>query len=566
MTNNDVAAALAEVADLLAIEDANAFRVRAYRRAADVVRQHPDPVAGMDQAALTALPGLGKDLAGKIQDLTDTGHLAVLDELRHRLGPDVRSLLNVRGLGPKRVGQLRRELGVTTLADLHDALESGRVQALDGFGDALVARLRDAAEAAERHAGRVLWSHADQALQPLLDHLRTRHVDRIAAAGSYRRGRETVGDLDLLAMSDDADAVMAAFRAYPGVEVVEASGPTKTTAHLRGGLQVDLRVVEPAAWGAALVYFTGSKEHGIALRNRALRRSLKVNEYGVWDGEQRVAGAAEEDVYAALGLAWIPPELREADGEIDLAERGALPQLLHRDHLRGDLHVHTTWSDGRDDLETMVRAATEQGHHYLAITDHSPLLPMVNGLDAGRLARQAAAIAELHTPGLRVLRGCEVDILPDGSLDLPDAALQDLHVRVCSVHTALDLDADAQTARLLRAFENPYMQIWGHPTSRLLLKRDGIAFDQEAVLDAAAHHGIAIELNAQPDRLDASVAFARAAHARGIPLVVNTDAHAVAELDHLSHGIRQARRAGLSKKDVLNTRGTTAMLARLRQA
>lgn len=551
---NQVAEVFRTLADLLEIDGANPFRIRAYRKGADTITALGSSILE-HRGQLTSLAGIGKDLAGKIEEILDTGTLPLLEETAARVPLSLRQIARIRGLGPKRTAQLFRERGITTLDQLRVALETDALSDLDGFGPTLLKKIRTNLPLVEQHATRTLWHVASKEVEPLMATLRAAApMDSLDVAGSYRRRRETVGDLDLLAVSTEPEQVLEAFQTAPGIGNVEAAGSTKSTAYLDSGLQVDLRVVPADALGAALIYFTGSKEHNILLRERAQKRGLRLNEYGLFrEDDTRLDANTEEAIYAALDLAWVPPELRTGTDELVAAAAGATPTLVTADDLRGDLHMHTTWSDGKGTLEAMAAAAVARGHDYIAITDHSPLMPMVNGLDGERLAQQAEAIAALDTP-LHILRGIECDIRRDGTLDLPDDVLAELDLVVCAIHTHLDLELAEQTDRLLRAMENPHFMVWAHPTSRLLLQRAPIAFDRNAVLDTMADLNIAIEINAQPNRLDADPDLLRAARDRFIPVVISTDAHRTHELAHQPLGVHQARRAGLSPQHVLNTR------------
>lgn len=559
--NEDVAAALDEMAELLAIRGDNPFRVRAYQRAAQVVRTLPRPLAELGgPEAFDALPGIGPDLAGKLAELLRTGRLGALERLRREVPAGLRELLRLPGLGPVRVRALHAALGVRSPDDLRRRLEQGPIRGVRGFGPTLQARLRAALAATAAAAGQPRrWPRAlaAQYAEPLRDHLRNLGgVESVEIAGSYRRGRDTVGDLDLIVVArEDAGLdLAAALRRYADVVRLVAAGPTRCTAMLRNGLQADLRVVPPGSAGAALQYFTGSREHNLRLRRRAQERGLKLNEYGLFRGGRPIAGATEQDVLAALGLPWIAPELREDRGEIDAAERGALPQLVERADLAGDLHVHTSASDGRDSLDRMAQAAQARGLAYLAITDHSRYLGALHGLDAGRLSAQIDAIDTMNASlrGLTLLKGIEVDVLADGSLAMPDAVLARLDVVVAAIHGQFGLDARRQTTRILRALEHPYLTILAHPRGRLIGEREPIAFDLERVLEAARARPCYVELNAQPSRLDLDDLQCRAAAAHGVLVSIASDAHDAGELDYAEGGILQARRAWLTARQVLN--------------
>lgn len=558
-TNADLAAAFEQTADLLELQQANPFRVRAYRNAARVVGELKlELVAQVGGGKpLPRLPGIGADLAGKIEEFARSGHLALLDRLRRQIPSGVAEMLQLPGLGPKRVRALYEELHVTTMAQLARAARDGRIRELPGFGARTEERILEAIEAHSHKAHRLKLVTAAQYSSALLDWLRKAPgVGSVAAAGSLRRSRETVGDLDLLACAADGAAVCRHFVAYPEVAEVRASGETRATVLLASGVQVDLRVVPEASFGAALMYFTGSKAHNIRLRTLAIERGLKLNEYGLFDGRRTVAAATEAEVYEALGLPWIAPELREDRGEIEAALKGALPVLIERADLAGDLHAHTNWSDGTASIEAMARAAMAHGLSYLAISDHSRRLTVAHGLDPQRLARQCAEVEELNRglDGIELLTGIEVDVLEDGSLDLPDKALAPLDVVIAAVHSKFDLSRAAQTRRILLALDHPKVRILAHPVGRLIDRREPYDVDMLAVVRKCRALGVALELNAHPERLDLTDLACRMAKDEGARVVINSDAHSEHEFDNLEFGIGQARRGWLEKGDVINTR------------
>ncbi len=564
-TNRDVATIFEELADLLEIQGANPFRVRAYRGAARTVSSLPRSVADLvsEGADLTELSGIGKDLAAKVTEIVDTGTLAQLTDLKKEVSPELAMMLRIPGLGPKRVATLRAELGIDTLEKLEEAAASGRIAHIEGFGQKTQQKILDGlAEAAEEEK-RTTLAEADQVVQPYLAYLkRGPGIERLVVAGSYRRRRETVGDLDILATGSDGPRLIEHFVRYDSVKTVVSQGDTRSTVVLRSGMQVDLRVVPQTSYGAALLYFTGSKDHNVALRKRAVANSIKLNEYGAFREEKgggtatRIAGETEEEIYALFGMPLIAPELRENRGELEAATTDGLPHLVTRADLQGDLHVHTTASDGKATLEQMVNKARELGYAYIAITDHAKYLGIYNGLDAERLARQAEAIDALNEqyPDIEILKGSEVDILEDGSLALADEALAALDVVVASVHTQFGLSRQQQTERIIRAMDNPHVHIIGHPTGRMLNQRAAYPVDMEQLVEAALERGVFIEINSQPARLDMSDIQAKMARDMGLLVPVNTDAHATHHLDFVRFGIDQARRGWLRKGDVLNTR------------
>ncbi len=544
-----------QTADLLELQGDNPFRVRAYRRAARIVDGLPQSVGTLlsEGRDLSELPGIGKDLAGKIADIVATGHFTVLESLKKKLPGQIGDMAALPGLGPKRIKLLYDKLKVHTLDDLRGAVKSGRLGELKGFGPAIVGKLAAALDR-PRAPSRFKLATAEAEAEALLAYLRD--GGRVVVAGSYRRRRDTVGDLDVLATATNGAAIGEKMQRYENVAEVVAHGPTRTTVVLRSGLQVDMRAVPEESYGAALLYFTGSKAHNIALRGLALRRHWKLNEYGLFAGKQRIAGATEEDVYAKLGLSFIPPELREDRGEIALAEAHKLPRLLVASEIRGDLHVHSNWTDGTATIEAMAEAALARGYEYVALTDHSRRVTMAHGLDPGRLLRQIHEIDRLNSKatGLTILKGIEVDILKDGRLDLPDEVLAKLDLVVASVHSYFDLPREVQTDRVIRAMRNPHVSILGHPTGRLIGVREPIDIDMQRVIAAAAEVGCHLEVNAEPDRLDLNDVHIHAARQAGARLAVSTDAHSTDALQCMRFGIDQARRGWLTADDVINTR------------
>ena len=559
--NADVAAIFEEIADLLDLEDANEFRVRAYRNAARTVGQLSQPVADLIDEGddLSELPDIGDDLAGKIETIVETGTLPLLEDLEQRIDPALVELMDVPGLGPERVRTLHDALGITSPDELRAAAEAGRVREVEGFGEKTEQNILDGLDQIGEET-RWLLAKMEPIVASLVDYLDGPDaVEQVDVAGSYRRRKETVGDLDVLVLSADGPTVMDHFTDYEDVGEVRSQGETRSTVELTSGVQVDLRVVPPESYGAALMYFTGSKAHNVALRDRALEAGLTINEYGVFrddDDEERVAGETEAEIYDLFDLPFIVPELRENRGELTAAEEGDLPDLITPDDLRGTLHTHTTGSDGRSTLTEMAEAARERGLDYLAITDHSPNVAVVDGLDADGLRAQMDAIDDLNDDldDLRLLKGIEVDVLEDGSLDLPDDVLRALDVCIAAVHTGLDLGREEQTERVLRAMDNPNVHILAHPTGRRLPERGPMALDLDRVLEAAAEKGCFVELNAQPERLDLNDVYCRRAKDLGVKVSIGADAHWHTDLDYLTHGVDQARRGWLEPDDVLNTR------------
>jgi DNA polymerase (family 10) len=569
LDNVAIARVLREIADLLEIKGDNPFKIRAYRNGADIVANHPHRLNTLDEAGLREIPGIGKDLAARIQELTATGGTAYHRELMAEFPPTILDLLHLQGVGPKTVATLYHALGVRTLEELGRAATDGRIRALRGMGVKKEALILKALEERKRYAGRRLVADVEKTSQAIVAHLRERApAADIVAVGSLRRGCETCGDLDILS-SGAPTTLMDEFVRYPLVERVLGQGDTKSSILIGEGFQVDLRLVAPESRGAAMQYFTGSKAHNIALRDRAIGRGLKLNEYGVFTvaDDTRIAGASEEEVYASLGLDWIPPELREMRGEIEAAEQHLLPRLLCRADLRGDLHAHTTESDGRHDVRAMAHAAREAGLEYLAITEHSQSLAMANGLDERRALAHAANVRALDAEGLgvRLLAGIECDILADGSLDLADDCLASLDVVVASVHSAFGQESEQMTDRLLRAIANPHVDVIGHPTGRRLLQRDAYALDIASIVTAAAKRGVALEINSAIHRLDLNDVHARLARDGGVSLIISSDSHSRNGFGALDWGVVVARRAWLEPRHVLNTRPYDAFRAALRR-
>jgi DNA polymerase (family 10) len=573
--NLEIARVLREIADLLELKGENPFKIRAYRGGADTVAAEPGRVAALDQAGLRGLPGIGKDLALRIGELVATGRCSLHDELLTEFPAGVLEMLTLQGVGPKTVALLYKELGIASLDALAASARRGQLRAVKGMGAKKEAQILAAIEQRQERRGRRLLADVHEIAAAVVDWLGAQApgVD-LLPVGSLRRGAETCGDLDILAVGGGPE-VMDAFVRYPRVERVLAHGGTKASVLLAGGFQADLRLVPAASRGAAMQYFTGSRAHNIALRDRALSRGLTLNEYGLTrldasaDGPagQVVAGRSEEDIYEALGLAWVPPELREDHGELAAAEARTLPRLIDVRDLRGDVHMHSTATDGKDTIERMALAARDAGLEYIAITDHSKALAMANGLDEARALEHAARIRALNgrIDGITVLAGIECDILADGRLDLDDECLRQLDLVVASVHSAMGQEADEITARICRAIANPWVDVVGHPTSRLLLRRSASKADVGQVIAAAAAHGVALEINSQVDRLDLPDVHARLARDRGVPLVISSDAHSTAALANTRWGVTVARRAWLTPADVLTTRPLDAFRRSLRR-
>ncbi|MEX2288449.1 MAG: DNA polymerase/3'-5' exonuclease PolX [Planctomycetaceae bacterium] len=572
MQNADVARFFDDLADILEIQGANPFRVRAYRNASRLLTNLTESVADIaadENRKLTDLAGIGKDLAEKIHTILETGRLPQLDEAHESVPRGVVDMLRLEGIGPKKVRMLFEDLSITSLDELQQAAQQGRIAELKGFGkkteQKILEQIGRVAEAGKRFC---LADAKEEADRIVADLLKLESVRQAEVAGSCRRRKDTVGDLDLLVTSSSHAEAMDRLAAHESVESVLARGDTRQRVRLRSGIEMDLRVVPEESYGAAMQYFTGSKEHNIVIRRRAQQRGFKLNEYGLFRDDKPVAGRTEEEVYKAVDLPWIPPELRENRGEIELAEQGKLPTLIELGDIRGDLHMHTTASDGTASIVEMAEAAKARGLQYIAITDHSKRVSMAHGLDGARLRKQWAEIDRLRgkISGIEILKGVECDILEDATLDLPDDVLAEADWVIAVLHYGLKQPADQILKRLMTAIRCPHVCIIGHPTGRMLTKRPGADVRFEEVFKAAADHGVMMEINAQPKRLDLDDIQAAAARDHGIPIVISTDSHSTNGFAVLQYGIFQARRAGLEKKDVANTRTLKQFRKLLRKA
>jgi DNA polymerase (family 10) len=564
MTNKEIAAAFDTIADILEFQDANPFRVRAYRNASRGMGDLSEPVNAIvadPTRKLTDLPGIGKDLADKITELVTTGRLKYLEELQAQVPATVLAILRVPGMGPKKAAVLFKELGIETLDQLRVACQEQRVRNLKGFGAKTEETILKGLSIAEAGDQRTKWAVADAIVAEVLEHMRThKGIKQIEAAGSYRRRCETIGDLDFLVEAKDSDEVMEHFGQFPGIAETIARGDTKMSVRLGTGLQMDLRVVPKESFGAALQYFTGSKAHNVKLRGLAKKQQLKISEWGIFrveeDGsETYLAGKKEKEIYDTLGLPDFPPEMREDREEFEWAKKGKLPQLVELSDIRGDLHMHTNATDGHASLEEMITAAQERGLEYIAITDHSKRVSMANGLNAERVLAQWGEIDRIRKQfaGIQILKGIECDILENGGMDLPDDVLAQGDWIIASVHYGQNQPIEKITERILGAIENPHVDIIAHPTGRLINKRDAYAVDIDKVFAAAAKHKKLLELNANPARLDLNDIHCAAAKRHGIPIVINTDAHSEEGLNVMRYGVLQARRGGLTAADVANT-------------
>ncbi len=571
--NREIASAFARIADLLEIRGDNPFRVRAYREAARVLEDMTEPVERMvkDGTDLTGIKGIGKDLAEKINAFVETGRLDYLEKLEAEIPASLLELMKIPDLGPKRVAVIYKELGVETVEELRAAIEAGRISSLKGFGEKSEQKIFQAlSDTPNKKIHRMLLADVEASASAYQKYMKEQPgVKHVGLAGSYRRGKETVGDLDILVACRDGfeETVMASFVRFEEVERVLSRGPTKSAVFLRSALRVDLRIVEKSSYGAAMHYFTGSKAHNIAIRKLAVRKKYKINEYGVFEGRKKIAGETEAGLYEAMGLRYIEPELRENLGEIEAAKENRLPRLIGISDIRGDLHMHTTRTDGRNSLEEMAAAAKELGYEYIAVTEHSRKVAMAGGLDETRLRKYMEVIdAENEkVDGITILKGIEVDILRGGDLDLPDSVLRDLDIVVGSIHYQQRFPVRQQTDRIIRAMDNPHLQILGHPTGRLLNRREPMDIDLERIIEAARERGVVLELNAQPDRLDLPHNYCKLAAEMGVPIVVSTDAHSTENLLLMKNGITEARRGWLTRRDVINTRPLAEMLGTLRR-
>jgi DNA polymerase (family 10) len=562
MENIEIARVLAETADLMEIAAEDGFRIRSYRNAASAVEGYPERVASIlhDPARkVTDIPGIGKGIAAVLVELEERGSFAKRDELMERYPPTALEMLHIQGLGPKTIALLIETFRISTLDDLKRLAEEQKIRTLPRLGAKLEEKVLRGIEQYRKSAGRFLLNFAQQTADELSSYLgAVDGVARVTPAGSFRRSKDTVGDLDLLVTGPGAAAALDAFAKHSKVQELLAKGENKASARFGiEGIQVDVRALAPEHFGAALQYFTGSKEHNVALRQRALKMGFTLNEYGLTtlDGGVVVASETEEEIYGKLGLAWIAPEMRENQGEIEAAERGELPALLEVAHMRGDLHMHTRESDGRATLEEMAETARGHGYSYIAITDHSKALAMANGLNEARTIAFAQRVAGMDQEalGIRVMSGIECDILKDGRMDLDDEALSQLDLVIASVHSYMSLTSEEMTDRYLRCLENPYVKVIGHPTGRVLLHRDAFVYNFETIAAEAARRGVAMEINASPERLDLHASLIRIAKSKGCRFTISTDAHHPKHMANMQYGVRMARRGWLTRGDVLNT-------------
>ncbi|MGD0973077.1 MAG: DNA polymerase/3'-5' exonuclease PolX [Candidatus Korobacteraceae bacterium] len=578
MDNKGIANILIETADLMEIAGEDSFRIRSYRNAAEAIEALPRQVAELidDPKKLLEIPGIGKGMAANLREISQEGDLKLHAQLLEKYRPSMLELLKIQGLGPKTVNLIWLNFQVSDVTGVEQLAREGKLRGLPRMSEKTEQKILKAIATYRGISGRFHLDEADRTAAKLMEHIgQMPGVETMTPAGSLRRGRETVGDLDLLitgrccAQPAERDALIDRILQFPGIADVLARGENKVSFKLRSGMQIDVRILPPDSFGAALQYFTGSKAHNVALRQRALKRGFTLNEYGLFtlEDNQLAASATEEEIYGKLGLDWIPPELRENCGELEAAEKHALPQLVRLEDIRGEVHMHTVETDGRCTIEEMALAARERGYQYIAITEHSKNLAFANGLDEKRTVEHAQRLhrANEQIEGITILAGIEVDILADGALDLDDSALAQLDVVIASVHSAFNQEPAQMTERLLRAVENRYVTAIGHPTGRLLLRRDAYHFDLDAVLKAAAAGKVAMELNAYPDRLDLCDVHLRMARERGVKILINTDAHHTSHFEKLKYGVLQARRAWLTASDVLNTLPVDKLLAAIKR-
>ncbi|MFW5760006.1 MAG: DNA polymerase/3'-5' exonuclease PolX [Cyclobacteriaceae bacterium] len=557
--NKEIARMLNEIADLLDIKGENEFRIRSYRTAARTISGLTENIAQMadNKKDIESIPGIGESMAEKIEEIARTGSISQLDELREQIPASLVEIMKLEQMGPQRTKILNEELNIESIDDLKKAAKKGEIEKLEGFGEKTTENiLREIEEYSEKGGSKRTKLHeASEMIKPLLDYL-GKKVDDVTIAGSYRRQKETVGDIDILGISNDPDKAMDHFVNFEEVERVIAKGESKSSVKLRTDLQVDLRIFDKKSFGAAILYFTGSKAHNIALRKIGQGKDYKINEYGVYKGNKRVAGKTEKEIYEKLGLIFIEPELREDRGEIEAAKKDQLPDLITLDDIKGDLQTHTNATDGKYSLEEMVKAAEEMGYEYYAVTDHSKKVSMAKGLDEKRLASQIEEIDEINRKmkKIRILKAVEVDILEDGSLDLSDDILKELDLVVCAIHYNMNLSKKKQTTRILKAMENPYTNILAHPTGRKIAERNGYDLDMEKIMKEARNQGFFLEINSNPDRLDLNDKYIKQAKEIGLKLAISTDAHSIDNLEYMKYGVAQARRGWLEKGDVINTR------------
>ena len=574
MSNTEIAKILYEIGEYLEMEGV-AFKPRAYEKAAEAVEAFPDDIGALyknsGDKAIRQIPGIGKSIAEKIEEFLKTGKMSYYEELKKKTPVNLSELTKIEGLGPKKIKSLYEHLGIKNLKDLERAIAAGKIKKLEGFGEKSEEKLKKGLEFLSKSGARFITGYAMPMVEGIVERLRAvKGAKQVVVAGSYRRMRDTIGDIDILAISDEPKKITDAFISMPEVAQVVAKGETRSAVKLNNGLNVDLRVLGPESYGAALNYFTGSKDHNIALREIAIKKGLKLSEYGLFRGEKQVAGRTEEDLYKKLGLVYIPPELREMTGEIELAMKGEVPKIIEYGSLRGDLQVQTSWTDGANTILEMAESAMKLGREYIAITDHTKNLAMTGGLDVKRLRQQMKEIDELNSKfkiqnsKFRILKGIECDILKDGRLDLPDEILSELDVVGVSVHSNFKLSREEQTKRVKRAMSNPNAGIFFHPTGRVINKREGYDTDIDEVIRHAKATGTILEINSFPERSDLSDKNIRKCVDLGVKMSIDSDSHATAHLNFLDYGISQARRGWAKREDIINTYPVEKMLKLLK--
>ncbi len=571
MENTEFAKVFWEIAELLELKEENRFKIRAYQKAAQNIENLSENLETIYKKSgikgLEEIPGIGEHIALKIEELIKTGKQKLHEKLLKEFPPGFIEMMRVPGIGPKTALLLREKLKINSIDKLKNAAEKGLIKNLPGFKEKKIENIKKGLALKERVKGRFLLSEADQYVNALVSQLnKLKEVDQILPAGSYRRGQETVGDIDILVTSKKPDIIMQAFTTLPQVERILAKGPTRSSVVLKNGMQADVRVLGPENFGAAAHYFTGNKQHNILIREMAVKKGLKVSEYGVFRGKKRIAGKTEEEIFKSVGLPFIPPELRQGTDEIEKAKKGLLPKLIELSDLRGDLQMHTKYSDGANSIEEMAEAAKKLGYEYIAITDHTQSTRVAGGQTEKEILKELEYIDKLNSKlkGFRVLKGAEVDILPDGSLDYSDAVLKELEVVIAAIHSNFKMHREPMTKRIIKAFKNKYVNILSHPTGRLIGKRDPYEVDVEEIIKAARDTGTYLEINSYPERLDLSDIHAKRAKEEGVLMAINTDAHVALQLGLIKYGIMTARRGWLEKKDVINTQPLEKLLKLLK--
>jgi DNA polymerase (family X) len=562
--NSEIAEILNEVADYLEIKGKNEYRITSYRNAARTVLGLSESISKMaeDKKDIQSIPDIGESMAEKITEITQTGELEQLEKLKKQIPESLRDIMKLEQMGPQRTKILYEELNIESIDELKRAAEQGEIEKLEGFGEKTTKKiLKEIKQFSEKGGSERFKLHeAGEMIQPMLKYLE-KEMDNITIAGSYRRMKETVGDIDLLCTAKDQEKAMQHFCDYEEVQDVLSHGETRSSVRLRTGLQVDIRIIKKKSFGAAKLYFTGSKAHTVALRKMAKEEHLKINEYGIYKGKKRVAGKTEKEIYKKLGLRYVEPELRENQGEIEAAKKDELPNLLKLKDIKGDLHTHTNATDGKNTLKEMAEAAKEKGYSYFAVTEHSKKVAMAGGLNEKDLEKQIGEIDELNKKlkKIKIIKGIEVDILENGTLDLPDNILKELDLVICAIHYNMNLSKKKQTRRILKAMENPYFNILAHPTGRMINKRNGYDIDMDEVMKEAADKGCFLEINSNPDRIDLNDKYVRKAKDAGVKMAISTDAHSIGNFDYIEYGVAQARRGWIGKDDIINTRSWRAL-------